>query len=388
VLTLLAFLFALTLLIAVHEYGHYRMAVACKVPVLVFSIGFGKALYRWRSKHPRAGQNTEFVISALPLGGYVQMLDSREANVPSDQLSLAFDQRSLKVRAAIVAAGPLANLLLAVVLFSAVAWWGHPKILPIIGRVEAGAAADLAGLKTGDRVLKVGSQEVRDAQHLRALIRGEVNPEDNAEELDKAAVWEIDRQGSPEDNAEGLDKMAVWEIDRQGKSLSLAVKPLLTSLPGQPESSAVRRIGAVVGQPSDSEWVSAGFWEGLARGYGQVEQITLLTGQLIGQMLTGEASSKHLSGPLTIAEQAGQSAQRGLPSYLTFLGLISVSLGLLNLLPLPMLDGGHLMYYLWESLTGKPVSVVWQRGLQKVGLALLVFIMALAFFNDLTRLFT
>jgi regulator of sigma E protease len=377
VLTLLSFLFALTLLIAVHEYGHYRMAVACKVPVLVFSIGFGKAIYRWRAKHPRAGQNTEFVISALPLGGYVQMLDSRESSVPADQLALAFDQRSLKVRAAIVAAGPLANLLLAVVLFSAVAWWGHPKVLPIIGRVEAGAAADIAGLQTGDLVLKVGNQEVKDAQHLRALIRGEIAPEEASKE-----------GAAPNDIAEQSDQAAVWEIDRQGQRLSLAVKPVLTVQPGQPDSSAVRRIGAVVGVPSETEWVSAGLFEGLAKGYGQVSQITLLTGQLIGQMLTGEASSKHLSGPLTIAEQAGQSAQRGLPSYLTFLGLISVSLGLLNLLPLPMLDGGHLMYYLWESLTGKPVSVAWQRGLQKVGLALLVFIMALAFFNDLTRLFT
>jgi regulator of sigma E protease len=368
VLTLLSFLFALTLLIAVHEYGHYRMAVAFKVPVLVFSIGFGKAIFRWRAKHPREGQNTEFVIGALPLGGFVQMLDSREASVPADQLALAFDQRSLKVRAAIVAAGPLANLMLAVVLFSAVAWWGHPRVLPVIGKVEAGAAADIAGLKTGDLVLKVGDQEVRDAQHLRALIRGE--------------------RVSAAEAAGGSESSAVWEIDRQGQRLSLAVKPLLTAQPGQPESSAVRRIGAVVGVPSDTEWVSAGLWEGLARGYGQVTQITVLTGQLIGQMLTGEASSKHLSGPLTIAEQAGQSAQRGLPSYLTFLALISVSLGLLNLLPLPMLDGGHLMYYLWESLTGKPVSVAWQRGLQKVGLALLVFIMALAFFNDLTRLFT
>ena len=376
-LTLLSFLFALTLLIAVHEYGHYRMAVACKVPVLVFSIGFGKAIYRWRAKHPRAGQNTEFVISALPLGGYVQMLDSRESSVPADQLALAFDQRSLKVRAAIVAAGPLANLLLAVVLFSAVAWWGHPKVLPIIGRVEAGAAADIAGLQTGDLVLKVGKQEVKDAQHLRALIRGDI------------AIEEASKEGAaPNDIAEQSDQAAVWEIDRQGQRLSLAVKPVLTVQPGQADSSAVRRIGAVVGVPSETEWVSAGLFEGLAKGYGQVSQITLLTGQLIGQMLTGEASSKHLSGPLTIAEQAGQSAQRGLPSYLTFLGLIRVSLGLLNLLPLPMLDGGHLMYYLWESLTGKPVSVAWQRGLQKVGLAMLVFIMALAFFNDLTRLFT
>ena len=369
-LTLLAFLFALTLLIAVHEYGHYRVAVACGVPVLVFSIGFGKTIYRWRPLKQRPGQTTEFLIGALPLGGYVQMLDSREGEVPADQLRLAFDQQSLWVRAGIVAAGPLANLILAVLLFSAVAWWGHPKVLPIIGRVEAGAAADQAGLQAGDHVLKVGPQVVNDAQHLRALIRGEAG-NDAAKDSDNEESAQAD----------------VWEIDRQGRRLTLSVKPKLTALPGQPESSAVPRIGAVVGVPSETEWVSEGFWDGLVLGYGQVQQISLMTVHLLGKMLTGEASSKNLSGPLTIAEQAGQSAQRGLPSYVTFLALISVSLGLLNLLPLPMLDGGHLMYYLWESLTGKPVSVAWQRGLQKVGLSLLIFTMALAFFNDLTRLF-
>jgi regulator of sigma E protease len=369
VLTLLSFLFALTLLIAVHEYGHYRMAVAFKVPVLVFSIGFGKAIYRWRAKHPREGQNTEFVIGALPLGGFVQMLDSREASVPADQLALAFDQRSLKVRAAIVAAGPLANSVVGCGVVQCGCLVGAPQGFARHWQSRGGCCSR----HSRPQDWRSGFESGRSGGQRRSALKG----------------FDSGREGfSKQQAAGGSESSAVWEIDRQGQRLSLAVKPLLTAQPGQPESSAVRRIGAVVGVPSDTEWVSAGLWEGLARGYGQVTQITVLTGQLIGQMLTGEASSKHLSGPLTIAEQAGQSAQRGLPSYLTFLALISVSLGLLNLLPLPMLDGGHLMYYLWESLTGKPVSVAWQRGLQKVGLALLVFIMALAFFNDLTRLFT
>ena len=141
ILTVLSFVVALGLLIAVHEYGHYRVAVAFGVPVLVFSIGFGKTIYKWRPRKQHPGQNTEFRICALPLGGFVQMLDSREGSVPPEQLPLAFDHQSLKARASIVAAGPLANLLLAVALFTGLSWWGQPKVLPVIGKVEAGAIA-------------------------------------------------------------------------------------------------------------------------------------------------------------------------------------------------------------------------------------------------------
>ena len=464
-LTLLAFLFALTLLIAVHEYGHYRMAVAFKVPVLVFSIGFGKTIYRWRPKNPRAGQNTEFVIGMLPLGGFIQMLDSREAAVEPAQMPLAFDQQSVKVRAAIVAAGPLANLLLAGALFSCMAWWGQPQAVPILASPTPGSWAAQAGLTGGERVVSVQlqGQASQEVQHFQKLLAATAE----SEIANVAMVWTLQRADtlknfelelpSPEDlklapqkdvgsglglwTALGLrgplnlpiigrleddgaaklaglqtgdrvlrvdgkavvdaqqlrdwiraepvtvDGVQSWKIERNGQVLTLQVQPKLSLPQVQGQAAAFRRIGAVVGAPPETVWVQLGFIEGISQGFGRVLEIGQMTIDLIGKMITGNASSKHLSGPLTIAEQAGQSAQLGLGPYLTYLALISVSLGLLNLLPLPMLDGGHLMYYLWESLTGKPVSVAWQRGLQKVGLALLIFIMTLAFFNDLTRLF-
>jgi len=412
-LTLVAFVVALGLLIAVHEYGHYRVAVACGVKVLRFSIGFGGTLYRWQPKHQRKGQATEFVIGAFPLGGYVKMLDEREGPVPPDERHLAFNTQPLKSRAAIVAAGPLANLLLAVFLYAAVNWYGvqEPKPIlaspvpgsvaeqaglrggervesaafegeplqplrsfeelrwlltrgaldardpPVIGEVMAASAAQRAGLRQGDRVLAIGPTAVVDGQQLRELIRASV-------------------QGS-----QGLRQN--WQVQRGGQTLAIAVQPDAAA----DGDKTIGRIGAYVGAAPEFVTVRYGPLEGLTKGAQRTWEVSVLTLRMMGRMVIGEASLKNLSGPLTIADYAGKSASLGLTQYLVFLALISVSLGVLNLLPLPVLDGGHLMYYLWEAVTGKSVSDAWMDRLQRGGIAVLLVMMSIALFNDVTRLF-
>lgn len=451
-LTLAAFVLALGLLIAVHEYGHYRVAVACGVRVLRFSIGFGKPLIRWQPK----GSATEFVIAAFPLGGFVKMLDEREAPVPHAERHLAFNTQPLRSRVAIVAAGPVANLLLAVLLYALVNWSGvqHPAAIlaspeagsiaeragliggervqragfdgaelqdvdsfedlrwlltrgalegqdvrllvvgpargtpgdvllklgdidareanadlfrkigvvgpftrPVIGDVVAGAAADKAGLRNGDVVRQVGSVTVVDGQQLRLLIRASV----------------LNGQSVP----------AVWKITRAGTELEVTVKPETK----QDGELLIGRIGAYVGAMPELVTVRYGAADGLWRGLVRTWDVSVLTLRMMGKMLVGEASLKNLSGPLTIADYAGKSAGMGLTQYLLFLALISVSLGVLNLLPLPVLDGGHLMYYLWEGITGKSVSDAWMERLQRGGVAILLVMMSIALFNDITRLF-
>ena len=454
-LTIVAFIVALGLLIAVHEYGHYRVAVACGVKVLRFSVGFGKTLYSWKLNKPRPGQSTEFVIGAFPIGGYVKMLDEREGPVAPAERHQAFNTQPLRSRVAIVAAGPLANLLLAVLLYAAVNWYGVQEPRPILASPVAGSVAQAAGLLGGETVTQAGFEgeglrnvdsfeELRwlltrgalDGHDVRLVVTGrqgggrelvlalsQLQSKDADAQLfrkigiigpytppvigdlvadgagDKAGLRKGDLVlsvgGKPVVDGQQLRELirasvdagnsvsAPWQVRRGAQELELAVAPQVV----REGAVSVGRIGAFVGAPPEFVTVRYGPVEGLWKGIERTWEVSVLTLRMMGRMVIGQASLKNLSGPLTIADYAGKSASLGLSQYLVFLALISVSLGVLNLLPLPVLDGGHLMYYLWEGITGRSVSDAWMERLQRGGVAVLLVMMSIALFNDVTRLF-
>jgi regulator of sigma E protease len=446
--TLLWFVVALGILITVHEAGHFLVAQRLGVKVLRFSVGFGRPLWMMR----RGADRTEYVIAALPLGGYVKMLDEREAPVAPAERHRAFNRQSLATRFAVVAAGPAANLLFAVLAYWLMFLVGVTGPRPLVGEVAEGSAADRAGIRAGDQVVSVAgrptvtwdsvlqgllgaaldggavSLQVEDpAGHRRVLaleldsaifdeaargtVLGDLGVEPARPEI-PAVVGEIEPNGAAaraglqsgdrviEADGVAIESWRAWvehvrshggqtvraRVEREGAVLSLAIQPDLVPGDGAP----IGRIGAAVAvDPSTAEALYGteryGPVSALGRAVSRTWEVSTLTVRMIGKMLLLEVSVENLSGPITIAQFAGHSARGGLARFLEFLGIVSVSLAVLNLLPIPLLDGGHLMYYLIEALKGRPVSEEAQLLGQRVGLAILIGLMGLAFVNDLTR---
>lgn len=453
---LIGLIVTLGLLIVVHEYGHYRVAVACGVKVQRFSVGFGRVLWRWQ----RNAQSTEFVVCALPLGGYVRMLDEREAPVAPEQVNQAFNRKSLRQRSAIVAAGPLANLGLAVLLFAGAYWVGMQEPKAVLGPAVPGSAAERAGLRSGDWVRALaepgGAGEWRDVQSMndlmwrltqaalqREAVRLQVSDRDGRgtrtllldlstiepREVDGALARKIGlgpafgealigkvKEGSPAakagllegDRVLSIDGQGVsdshvlreriraaakvpdakdvvpqrWVVERAGRALEIDVAPRIDRSVNPP----IGRIEAYVGSPPAMVTVRHGLWGGITGGFERMWDTSVFTLKMLGRMVIGEASLKNLSGPISIADYAGQSVQQGPARFLEFLAIVSVSLGVLNLLPLPMLDGGHLMVYIFEGVTGRAVSEEWMARLQRGGIAVLLLMMSVALYNDVARL--
>ncbi|OGS80335.1 MAG: RIP metalloprotease RseP [Gallionellales bacterium GWA2_55_18] len=447
-ITLFAFIGAIALLVVFHELGHYWVARRCGVRVLRFSVGFGKEIYRKRF----AGSDTEWVISAVPLGGYVKMLDEREGEVAPQDLQYAFNRQPVLRRMAIVVAGPLANFLLAIVLYWALFMYGVPGLKPVLGDVPPGSPAAIAQMQAGETILTVNGETIPNWQELRwtllelALRQGEVKIEARSAQggylfhlLDMSSLEAKDLDGEFLDKlglhtyqpiilpvigkiAEGsvAQRAGLQEGDRilraNGITMQrwLEVVEMVRTHPGQTVRFDIQRGGAVssisvipqavgesgktVGKIGAGPQVDNAAWQAMLTeaSYGPLEafaislrktwETTIISLKMLGKMVMGEISMKNLSGPITIADYAGQSAEMGVAAYLGFLALISVSLGVLNLLPIPLLDGGHLLYYAAELVKGSPVSEqAWEIG-QKIGIALLGTLMAFAIYNDINRL--
>jgi len=446
--TVVSFVVALGVLIVVHELGHYLVARWCGVKVLRFSVGFGRALASRRLGPDR----TEWVIAAVPLGGYVKMVDEREGTVAPEDLPRAFNRQSVWRRFAIVLAGPMANFLLAIALYWGLFLGGVQEAKPILAAPEAGTVAAQAGLARGDTVRSVNGEPVASWQDVRwrvlqlALDRkvarlevqsasgaldwrtldlGQVKSEEVEGDLLSrlglrlfrpevpATIGQVVSGGVAEraglavrDRVLAIDGESIptWdalvakvrasagrplalEVDRAGARVRIELTPETVG----EGAKAFGRIGA--GPYIEPGAMSAylievrhGPGEALGRALAKTWEMSAFSLRMLGKMIVGEVSWRNLSGPVTIADYAGQSAQLGLAPYLAFLALISISLGVLNLLPIPLLDGGHLMYYTIEVLKGSPVSERVMEIGQRAGLVVLLFLMAFAFYNDINRL--
>ncbi len=445
---ILATIVTLGILVTIHEYGHFWVARRCGVKVLRFSIGFGKPLYSWRDKN-----DTEFVIAAIPLGGYVKMLDEREAPVAPELLPRAFNQKPVGQRIAIVIAGPAANFLFAILAYWLLFSMGTTSVVPVVGEIEPGSPAATANLQSEHEIIEVDGVETPtwEAVNLKLLSRtgdtGQLNittrplgeltdynffipvkdwqkGQDQPQPLSSLgikpyvpAVPPLVDQVVPGGAAEkaGLlaqdvivavnsEPISDWRqlVDWVKKSPNIPLELTvqrgnelldLIAVPDSsttPDNSSVGHLG-IASQPAS--WpehllreirypVHIAAWRAMVKTW----DMTALTLNALKKMVMGSISIKNLSGPITIAKVAGDTAQRGMETFINFLAYLSISLGLINILPIPVLDGGHLMYYLVELVRGRPVSEKIQDLGQRLGLSIILMLMLLALFNDLMRL--
>ncbi len=447
-----AFVVALGLLVIVHEFGHFWVARKLGVKVLRFSVGFGKPIWT-RVAGP---EKIEYTLSAIPLGGYVKMLDEREGNVPEEELPRAFNRQPVAKRFAIVVAGPAFNFLFAIVAYAVIFMIGVNGIRPVVGEVLPGSIAAEAGLRAGDEIVSVNGVETPTWERARMelmqeavdepLIRLEVQGEDKLlreVDLDTSqleflrdektdileqigmhpwrpqippTVAELIPGGAAEAaglqkgdrilaaNGEPVTDVRQWvefvrahpgepitvTVERNGQSIDRVVTPRVQT-DDKGETYGFIGVQNVVEVPEEIRrqmLVSQRFGpvEALTQAVRKTWNMSVLTLKVLGKLVIGEASIKNLSGPITIAKYAGMSAQIGIEPFFAFLAVISISLGVLNLLPIPMLDGGHLFYYLIEIVKGSPVSEQVEELGQRIGLALLLMLMSVAFYNDILRL--
>ncbi len=447
-ITITAFVFALGVLIVIHEYGHYLVARLCGIKVLRFSVGFGRPLWKVR----RGRDQTEWVIAALPLGGYVKMLDEHEGPVAPEELHRAFNRQSVWRRIAVVVAGPAANFLLAIAFYWALFVGGVQEAKPVLAAPEPGTVAEASGIARGETILKINGEPVASWQQVRwqllqlavekqparlevidakqrltwrtldlsrfdlegfdsdplARLGLRLNRPDVAPIIGTVVPGSVAESGGLHagDRVISIDGGAilVWEdvvrvvrthpgetvqlqILREGNRIEIRLRP-----------EAVQQNGERFGRIGAAPQVDAGAmkdlvatvryapWPALVLAFERTWETSAFSLKMLGKMAIGEVSWKNLSGPVTIADYAGQSAQLGIGAYVAFLALISISLGVLNLLPIPLLDGGHLLYYLVEIFKGSPLSERAMELGQRLGLTLLLSLMAFAFYNDLNRL--
>ena len=439
--TTLAFVVAIALLIAVHEYGHFSIARRLGIKVEKFSIGFGPALFSWRS---RDGE-VLYVVAAIPLGGYVKML-GENPDEPGDlseaDSARAFNRQPVWKRASVAAAGPVYNFLFAIFAYMLVAWLGQSVLPPVVGYVTPASIAEQAGLQSGDRIVKVGSREVHSWQQMEELLKGHVgdsvtlNVNRNERALPLSVNMPIQKKDAllidvadevlgfnpgliisieevMDSSAAGRAGLQKGDIIQQingitignvnqfitqvqahaDKNVSLVVKRdrtvmSLTVIPVADQEQK-GRLGVRLASESlhGTELYRMGVFEGVQYGFVRTWEMTALTLGVFAKMVTSAISPDNLGGPIAIAQLAGKTADLGLVYFLSFLALISVNLGVLNLLPIPILDGGLLVYLGLEKLRGKPLSSRFLEMTQMVGLALIISLMVFAFYNDLSRLF-